>query len=89
MRTLHRLLTGFACGLWLLAMAPTADAGPASKPGSKSSTRAGTKRVRPAGPKVTYANGDSEAQRQRREGARLRRECKGRPNAGACLGYTR
>ncbi|HRN74360.1 hypothetical protein [Ottowia sp.] len=89
MRTLHRLLTAFACGLGLLTMAPTADAGPASKPGSKPSTRAGAKRVKPAGPKVTYANGDSEAQRQRREEARLRRECKGRPNAGACLGYTR
>jgi hypothetical protein len=30
------------------------------------------------------ASGESTAQRD----ARLKRECKGRPNAGACLGYT-
>lgn len=36
-----------------------------------------------------YANGETYAQRQRREEARLKRECRGRPNAGACLGYTR
>lgn len=89
MRTLHRLLTAFTCGLWLLATAPAADAGPASRPGGQSSSKAGAKRVKPPGPRVTYANGDSEAQRRRREEARLRRECKGRPNAGACLGYTR
>ena len=41
------------------------------------------------GPKVTYANGQNAAQREKSEDARLRRECKGRPNAGACLGYTR
>ncbi len=40
-------------------------------------------------PTSTYANGQSAAQREKSEEARLRRECKGRPNAGACLGYTR
>lgn len=40
-------------------------------------------------PTTTYANGQNEAQREKSEQARLRRECKGRPNAGACLGYTR
>ena len=38
---------------------------------------------------ATYASGESPAERQRNEDARLRRECRGRPNAGACLGYTR
>ena len=37
----------------------------------------------------TYANGQTAAQREKSEEARLRRECQGRPNAGACLGYTR
>jgi len=36
-----------------------------------------------------YADGQTPAQRQRSEEARLKRECKGRPNAGACLGYAR
>ena len=40
-------------------------------------------------PVSTYANGQNAAQREKSEEARLRRECKGRPNAGACLGYTR
>ncbi len=40
-------------------------------------------------PVMTYANGQNAAQREKSEEARLRRECKGRPNAGACLGYTR
>ena len=42
-----------------------------------------------AAPKVTYADGQNATQRQRSEDARLRRECQGRPNAGACMGYTR
>ena len=46
------------------------------------------RRAKTTGPKVIYAGGETEAQRQRSEEARLRRECQGRPNAGACLGYT-
>lgn len=34
-------------------------------------------------PKATGGSGETQAQRDRR----LKRECKGRPNAGACLGY--
>ena len=41
-----------------------------------------------AAPTNTYANGQTAAQREKSEEARLRRECQGRPNAGACLGYT-
>ena len=44
--------------------------------------------MKPA-PTSTYANGQTAAQREKSEEARLRRECQGRPNAGACLGYTR
>jgi hypothetical protein len=53
---------------------------------SKSKSR-GVKLVK--SPAVTYANGQTESQRQTSEDRRLRRECKGRPNAGACAGYTR
>lgn len=34
-------------------------------------------------PKATGGSEETQAQRDRR----LKRECKGRPNAGACLGY--
>lgn len=55
-----------------------------------SSRRAGSRgtRLKPA-PVSTYASGQTPAERQRAEDARLTRECKGRPNAGACLGYAR
>jgi hypothetical protein len=33
------------------------------------------------------AKTSSDTERQKLEDARLTRECKGRPNAGACLGY--
>ena len=66
-----------AAGALCLALA----AGPAdAKP------RSG-KRGQPKEPKVTYVDGQTPAQRQRSEDARLRRECQGRPNAGAGLGY--
>jgi len=74
----HRRSLLLACTL--LALTVPAGAQSRAKP---------AKSTRPPAPKVRYANGDSEAQRQRREEARLRRECKGRPNAGACLGHTR
>ena len=38
--------------------------------------------------KVTFHKSSSEESRAERE-RRLKRECRGRPNAGACLGFTR
>ena len=59
-----------------------------SAPKAKSRSGAGSRGVRlKPSPRTTYANGDTPAERQRNEDARLRRECQGRPNAGACLGY--
>ncbi len=52
---------------------------------SASPSGTGSKKV-PA--KVTFINAPSSETPAARE-KRLRRECKGRPNAGACLGYTR
>ena len=89
----HRLLITLLCALSLGTVVPPAEARPDGKAGSKANSKSvaksGAKRAAPKRPKVSYANGDSEAQRQRREEARLRQECRGRPNAGACLGYTR
>jgi hypothetical protein len=38
--------------------------------------------------RAKFVKGPSEESRAERD-RRLKRECKGRPNAGACLGYTR
>lgn len=51
---------------------------PASKKAKAKNKAAGSKLVMPGG------SGESASERS----ARLRRECKGRPNAGACTGYT-
>ena len=78
----RRALAAFGLGLCCLAFAaPPALAAKDKKPATGVKLK--------AAPKTTYANGQNESQRQRAEEARLRRECKGRPNAGACLGYTR
>ncbi len=44
------------------------------------------KMSKPAAPKLTAPGGSGETASER--SARLRRECKGRPNAGACSGHT-
>lgn len=58
------------------AFAASASASPSGTGGKKIPT------------KVTFINAPSSETPAARE-KRLRRECKGRPNAGACLGYTR
>lgn len=56
----------------LLALAGAAQATTSKHP------RKGTKQ-----PRIEKGSGETPAERDRR----LARECKGRPNAGACLGY--
>jgi len=70
------------CGVALLmtiALATLAGAALASKPTSE-------KKARPAASVRFIEAPSSESPAARRE--RLKRECKGRPNAGACLGHT-
>ena len=85
-----RRLAASACLLSLMGALPVAQAESKrrTKAKAKSSSGAGSRgvRLKPA-PKSTYANGDTPAERQRNEDARLRRECRGRPNSGACMGY--
>jgi hypothetical protein len=76
--TLRTLACAVAAVCISLAMAAPADA--------KAKARGAKLKSAPVS---TYANGQNAAQREKSEDARLRRECKGRPNAGACLGYTR
>jgi hypothetical protein len=72
---LPRWFVASTCAVCLAVAALPADA--KSKRGARQK----------AAPPVTYADGQTGAQRQKSEDARLRRECRGRPNAGACLGY--
>ncbi len=74
---------GLGCGilaLWLMASTAVA-AGQTGKPEGKEGTAKPPTRVR----FLDSGSGESKAAREKR----LRRECKGRPNAGACLGMTR
>lgn len=61
--------------------ASTKDGGKAKKP--KKEKKAKAKK----GGGVTFNDGSAESRSERDR--RLMRECKGRPNAGACEGYTR
>jgi hypothetical protein len=76
----HRKATLLLAGCISLVWLATAAAAPAnSKPPS------GNRKL-PA--KVSFIDAPSSESAQARE-KRLKRECKGRPNAGMCLGHTR
>lgn len=64
----------------LIGSAPAFAAEPAKSSANKKATQG---RVG----KVTFLHGSEETSQERN--ARLKRECKGRVNAGACEGYTR
>lgn len=83
MRRLH-LLAHLALLAGLMA-APVQAANRADAPPAEPST-AKKDRKKAAPPRASAAGGSSESTAERQ--ARLRRECKGRPNAGACTGYT-
>ena len=54
---------------------------------TKAKTKAKKKAAEARGNKVKYVRGSEETTGER--STRLKRECKGRVNAGACEGYTR
>ncbi len=56
-----------------------------AKPARKTKTKASKKADKPKTVKVSSQKGSGETTAERDR--RLMRECKGRPNAGACLGY--
>jgi len=73
----NALLLGLALGLCAPPALASRAAGADSTPASPHKRRV---RVRPV---PQHDNGESPADRDRR----LRRECRGLPNAGACSGY--
>ena len=56
-------------------------------PPNKSEGKKKAKKHRSKGSSAKFVNGSGETSKQR--DARLKRECKGQVNAGACAGYTR
>ena len=81
----------WACVLAVLLLGAVPIAAPAQamleSKGATVVRAASPRRARPPGASgrggYVYPNGETAAQRERR----LKRECKGRPNAGACLGF--
>ena len=75
-----------ACIAWgLMALSINAQAAPQK---SAAETRASTPTKKKGSVKVKHQRSPSEESTAERD-RRLYRECKGLPNAGACLGYTR
>lgn len=84
----HALPAALLCaclGLGLLATPSDAQAARKKKDDASSSQAASAKK---GSVKVKYFGSSSEESTTQRD-RRLYRECKGRPDAGACLGYTR
>jgi len=84
-------LLAAACLMMPALAAATAGQGGRQAAAAASTGPDGLKGGTPAEPRparvrfLDSGSGESKAAREKR----LRRECKGRPNAGACLGYTR
>jgi hypothetical protein len=85
-RITHLPLITCALALGLALAASPADAWAKRKSGTYHSTQ--IDKPRKGVRKVTYQRSTSEETPAQRD-QRLRRECKGMNNAGACLGYTR
>ena len=68
-------------------LAGTAPAASASTAASGAADSAQTKKKAQGGGQVRFLPGSAETVKDRSN--RLRRECKGQVNAGACAGYTR
>lgn len=71
---------------WLPVQATGAAPTEAAKPHKGAKGAAAERKSKPAQLKLTAPGGSGETPAER--SARLRRECKGRPNAGACTGHT-
>lgn len=81
-RQLQALLQAAVLALAALAIGQPAPAQAGSTVHAKA-LKAKKKKTTVAAPKATGGSAETTAERNRR----LARECKGRPNAGACLGF--
>jgi hypothetical protein len=83
-KSAYALVVSAAVALGMLGSVQAQAAEGVTQP-TKSKTKAKKKTAR--GTKVKYVRGSEETSSER--STRLKRECKGRVNAGACEGYTR
>jgi hypothetical protein len=72
--------------MWACTVAPWAAAADKEVKAKDQPKAKAEKKQKPATLKLNAPGGSAETVAERR--ARLQRECKGRPNAGACTGYT-
>jgi hypothetical protein len=88
---IHAVLVLAACSLAahpaLALDASTSAASAPAKPQKKPAAKKSAKKAAKKAAKPVYIQGSEETVAQR--SARLKRECKGGVNAGACAGYTR
>jgi hypothetical protein len=80
------MVVSAAVALGLLGSVQAQSAEGVTQP-AKAKTKAKKKAAATRGNKVKYVRGSEETTSER--STRLKRECKGRVNAGACEGYTR
>jgi hypothetical protein len=83
-------LRALALGVGLaicLSAAPTLVYAKKQDANSDAPAAKSTKKKATSGGKVTFHDGSAESRKDRDR--RLKRECKGRSNSGACEGYTR
>ncbi|WP_293604749.1 hypothetical protein [Polaromonas sp. UBA4122] len=71
----------------LMGSAHAQSAEPVNKPATKTKKKAAKTAATGHGSTVKFMRGSEETIQER--STRLKRECKGRVNAGACEGYTR
>jgi len=74
------------CVMWACALAPWAAAADKEVKAKEQPKAKAEKKQKPPSLQLTAPGGSAETAAERR--ARLQRECKGRPNAGACTGHT-
>jgi hypothetical protein len=74
------------CIMWACTVAPWVAAADKEVKAKEQPKAKAEKKQKPATLKLNAPGGSAETAAERR--ARLQRECKGRPNAGACTGHT-
>ena len=74
------------CIMWACTVAPWATAADNEVKAKNQPKAKAEKKQKPPSLKLAAPGGSAETAAERR--ARLKRECKGRPNAGACTGHT-
>ena len=83
----NKILWMLAVSGFLYATAAQAQAPEVLNPPTKTSKKKSKKPKAEAGAKAKFASGSQESTQER--SARLKRECKGHVDAGACAGYTK